>query len=71
MLPIPDYTFHLEKLAKNFFKKYKKKKNRNLINESQFYVSDTNDVLIRIILFTKEQSPFQIGLMERISYWFQ
>lgn len=70
MLPIPDYTFHLEKLAKKFFKKYKKK-NRNLINESQFYVSDTNDVLIRIILFTKEQSPFQIGLMERISYWFQ
>lgn len=70
MLPIPDYTFHLEKLAKNFFKKIQKK-NRNLINESQFYVSDTNDVLIRIILFTKEQSPFQIGLMERISYWFQ
>lgn len=69
MLPIPDYTFHLEKLAKNLKKKYKK--NRNLINESQFYVSDTNDVLIRIILFTKEQSPFQIGLMERISYWFQ
>lgn len=70
MLPIPDYTFHLEKLAKKF-KKKKPKKNRNLINESQFYVSDTNDVLIRIILFTKEQSPFQIGLMERISYWFQ